>query len=117
MHTTVSRARSFVERLGSAMTVTLADVAMLWRTQKEPDRYGHLRVRLGGSQAFFVRGEWPIWTPPARRICGVSPSTAVYLWPAPPPGHTSHAAPGHEPDHPLTAPAVSPPMRKRCPRK
>jgi formate C-acetyltransferase len=46
--------RTFVELGGSLMTVTLIDGDTLRRAQKEPDRYRHLRVRLGGSQAYFV---------------------------------------------------------------
>jgi formate C-acetyltransferase len=46
--------RSFVELGGNIMTVTLVDGATLRRAQKEPDKYRHLRVRLGGSQAYFV---------------------------------------------------------------
>ena len=46
--------RSFVELGGNIMTVTLIDGATLRRAQKEPDKYRHLRVRLGGSQAYFV---------------------------------------------------------------
>jgi len=44
--------RSFVDR--NFMTITLVDGDTLRHAQKEPDRYRHLRVRLGGSQAYFV---------------------------------------------------------------
>jgi formate C-acetyltransferase len=46
--------QSFVELGGNIMTITLADGETLRRAQKEPDKYRHLRVRLGGSQAYFV---------------------------------------------------------------
>jgi formate C-acetyltransferase len=50
----VGMVRSFVELGGNIMTITLADGETLRRAQKEPDKYRHLRVRLGGSQAYFV---------------------------------------------------------------
>jgi formate C-acetyltransferase len=46
--------RSFVDLGGNFMTITLADGDTLRHAQREPDRYRHLRVRLGGSQAYFV---------------------------------------------------------------
>lgn len=46
--------RSFVDLGGNLMTITLADAATLRHAQEEPDKYRHLRVRLGGSQAYFV---------------------------------------------------------------
>jgi len=46
--------RSFVDLGGNFMTITLVDGDTLRHAQKEPDRYRHLRVRLGGSKAYFV---------------------------------------------------------------
>jgi formate C-acetyltransferase len=46
--------RSFVDLGGNFMTITLVDGDTLRQAQREPDRYRHLRVRLGGSQAYFV---------------------------------------------------------------
>jgi len=46
--------RSFVDLGGNFMTITLVDGDTLRQAQQEPDRYRHLRVRLGGSQAYFV---------------------------------------------------------------
>jgi pyruvate-formate lyase len=46
--------RSFVDLGGTFMTITLADGDTLRHAQREPGRYRHLRVRLGGSQAYFV---------------------------------------------------------------
>ena len=46
--------RSFVDLGGNFMTITLIDGDTLRQAQKEPERYSNLRVRLGGSQAYFV---------------------------------------------------------------
>jgi formate C-acetyltransferase len=46
--------RSFVDLGGNLMTITLADGDTLRRAQNEPEKYRDLRVRLGGSQAYFV---------------------------------------------------------------
>jgi len=46
--------RSFVELGGGIMTISVMDADTMRRAQKEPNRYRHLRVRLGGSQAYFV---------------------------------------------------------------
>ena len=46
--------RSFVELGGDIMTITVADGETLRRAQKEPSNYRHLRVRLGGQQAYFT---------------------------------------------------------------
>jgi formate C-acetyltransferase len=46
--------RSFVELGGELMTISVVDADTMRRAQKEPSKYRHLRVRLGGSQAYFV---------------------------------------------------------------
>jgi formate C-acetyltransferase len=46
--------QSFVELGGQLMTITVVDADTMRRAQRDPSRYRHLRVRLGGSQAYFV---------------------------------------------------------------
>jgi len=46
--------RSFVDLGGNIMTNALGDGDALRRAQREPEKYRDLRVRLGGSQAYFV---------------------------------------------------------------
>jgi formate C-acetyltransferase len=46
--------RSFIELGGGLMTISVVDADTMRRAQKEPSKYRHLRVRLGGSQAYFV---------------------------------------------------------------
>ena len=46
--------RSFVDLGGNFMTVTLVDGDTLRQAQREPDRYRHLRVRMGGWCAYFT---------------------------------------------------------------
>jgi formate C-acetyltransferase len=46
--------RSFSDTGGSMMTLTVADLEELRAAQKEPEKYGSLRVRMGGWCAYFT---------------------------------------------------------------
>jgi len=46
--------RAFVDMGGNMLTVTVTDVEELKRAMKDPERYRHLRVRMGGWTAYFV---------------------------------------------------------------
>jgi len=46
--------KAFVDMGGNMMTITVTDVEELKRAMEEPDRYRHLRVRMGGWSAYFV---------------------------------------------------------------
>ena len=46
--------RAFVELGGNMLTVTVTDAEDLKRAMREPERYRHLRVRMGGWSAYFV---------------------------------------------------------------
>ena len=44
----------FVQQGGNMLTVTITDVEELKRAMEEPEKYRHLRVRMGGWSAYFV---------------------------------------------------------------
>jgi len=44
----------FVQQGGNMLTVTVTDVEELKRAMEEPEKYRHLRVRMGGWSAYFV---------------------------------------------------------------
>ena len=46
--------RAFVDLGGNMLTATVTDVEELKRAMKEPEKYRHLRVRMGGWSAYFV---------------------------------------------------------------
>jgi len=46
--------RAFVDLGGNMLTATVTDVGELRRAMKEPEKYRHLRVRMGGWSAYFV---------------------------------------------------------------
>ncbi len=45
---------TFIERGGNMATFTVTDVEELKRAMEEPEKYRHLRVRMGGWSAYFV---------------------------------------------------------------
>jgi formate C-acetyltransferase len=45
---------AFIELGGNMLTLTLTDVEELKRAMKEPEKYRHLRVRVGGWTAYWV---------------------------------------------------------------
>jgi formate C-acetyltransferase len=45
---------AFVDLGGNMLTLTVTDVEELKRAMKEPEKYRHLRVRMGGWSAYFV---------------------------------------------------------------
>ncbi len=45
---------TFIERDGNMVTFTVTDVQELKRAMREPEKYRHLRVRMGGWSAYFV---------------------------------------------------------------
>ena len=47
-------AQSFLDKGGNMLTISVNSVDELKRAQKEPEKYRHLRVRVGGWQAYFV---------------------------------------------------------------
>ncbi len=47
-------ARAFVDMGGNMLTLTVTDVEELKRAMREPEKYRHLRVRMGGWSAYFV---------------------------------------------------------------
>ncbi len=46
--------RTFIEQGGNMVTFTVTDVEELKRAMVEPEKYRHLRVRMGGWSAYFV---------------------------------------------------------------
>ncbi len=46
--------RTFVERKGSLLTISVNDCEVLKAAQKEPEKYRDLKVRVGGWEAYFV---------------------------------------------------------------
>lgn len=46
--------KAFVDLGGNMLTMTVTDAGELKRAMEEPDRYRHLRVRMGGWSAYFV---------------------------------------------------------------
>jgi len=46
--------KAFIDQGGNIITFTLTDVAELKKAMQEPEKYRHLRVRMGGWSAFFV---------------------------------------------------------------
>jgi pyruvate formate-lyase/glycerol dehydratase family glycyl radical enzyme len=46
--------QSFLDKGGNMMTISINSVEDLKRAQEEPEKYRHLRVRVGGWQAYFV---------------------------------------------------------------
>lgn len=46
--------KAFVHMGGNMLTITVTDVEELKRAMKEPEKYRHLRVRMGGWSAYFV---------------------------------------------------------------
>ncbi|MDA0711857.1 MAG: hypothetical protein O3B73_16790 [bacterium] len=46
--------KAFVEMGGNMLTMTVTDVEELKRARVEPEKYRHLRVRMGGWSAYFV---------------------------------------------------------------
>jgi formate C-acetyltransferase len=45
---------TFIEQGGNMATFTVTDVEELKRALAEPEKYRHLRVRMGGWSAYFV---------------------------------------------------------------
>jgi len=46
--------KAFIDLGGNILTITVTDVEELRRAMKEPEKYRHLRVRMGGWSAYFV---------------------------------------------------------------
>jgi formate C-acetyltransferase len=46
--------KAFVDMGGNMLTLTVTDVEELTRAMEEPEKYRHLRVRMGGWSAYFV---------------------------------------------------------------
>jgi formate C-acetyltransferase len=46
--------QTFVDLGGNMLTLTVTDVDELKRAMEEPEKYRHLRVRMGGWTAYFV---------------------------------------------------------------
>ncbi len=46
--------KAFVDMGGNMLTLTVTDVEELKQAMKEPEKYRHLRVRMGGWSAYFV---------------------------------------------------------------
>ncbi len=46
--------RAFVEGKGSLLTISVNDCEELRAAQKEPEKYRHLKIRVGGWEAYFV---------------------------------------------------------------
>jgi formate C-acetyltransferase len=46
--------KTFVAMGGNMLTITVTDIAELERALVEPEKYRHLRVRMGGWSAYFV---------------------------------------------------------------
>ena len=46
--------RAFVEGKGSLVTFSVNDAEELKAAQKEPAKYRHLKIRVGGWEAYFV---------------------------------------------------------------
>jgi len=46
--------KSFIDLGGNMLTLTVADIEELKNAMKEPEKYRHLRVRMGGWTAYFV---------------------------------------------------------------
>ncbi|MFW5985326.1 MAG: pyruvate formate lyase family protein [Halanaerobiaceae bacterium] len=46
--------KTFIEKGGNMLTLSVADVETLKEAQKEPDDYENLRVRMGGWSAYFT---------------------------------------------------------------
>ena len=46
--------KSFIEGRGNVLSITVNDCNELREAQKEPEKYRHLKVRVGGYQAYFV---------------------------------------------------------------
>jgi formate C-acetyltransferase len=46
--------QSFLDKGGNMMTISINSVEELKRAQVEPEKYRHLRVRVGGWQAYFI---------------------------------------------------------------
>ena len=46
--------RSFIELGGEILVISVNSVEQLRAAQREPQRWGHLRVRMGGWSAYFV---------------------------------------------------------------
>ena len=46
--------QSFLDKGGNMMTININSIEELKRAQEQPEKYRHLRVRVGGWQAYFV---------------------------------------------------------------
>ena len=46
--------KSFIERRGNLISITVNDCEKLRAAQKEPEKYRDLKVRVGGFDAYFV---------------------------------------------------------------
>ena len=46
--------QTFIDKGGNMLTISINNVQDLERAQAEPEKYRHLRVRMGGWQAYFV---------------------------------------------------------------
>ncbi|MCP4753826.1 MAG: hypothetical protein GY866_23325, partial [Proteobacteria bacterium] len=46
--------RSFVEKGGNLLSISINDVEKLKAAMKEPEKYRDLKIRIGGWEAFFV---------------------------------------------------------------
>ncbi len=50
----VALARTFLDKGGNMLNISVNSVEELRQAQREPEKYRHLRVRMGGWQAYFV---------------------------------------------------------------
>ena len=50
----IALARTFLDKGGNMLNITANSVEELRQAQREPEKYRHLRVRMGGWQAYFV---------------------------------------------------------------
>jgi formate C-acetyltransferase len=46
--------KSFIEKRGNLLSVSVNDVEKLKAAVKEPEKYRDLKIRIGGWEAFFV---------------------------------------------------------------
>jgi formate C-acetyltransferase len=50
----IALVRTFLDKGGNMLNITVNSVEELRQAQREPEKYRHLRVRMGGWQAYFV---------------------------------------------------------------
>jgi len=46
--------KSFIEKRGNLLSISVNDVERLKAAMKEPEKYRDLKIRIGGWEAFFV---------------------------------------------------------------